>query len=76
VPRAGFVVWVTYPAHFDDAKVYEMALAQGVGLSPGIAVAVPRRPVGAFRLSYSCAAVDEIAIAVRKLSTILSSRLS
>jgi 2-aminoadipate transaminase len=74
-PRAGFVVWVTYPSHLDDAKVYEMALAEGVGVSPGIAVAVPRRPVGAMRLSYACSAVDEIAIAVRKLARILATNV-
>lgn len=76
VPKAGFVVWVTYPLQVDDSKLYEMALAEGVGVSPGIAVSVPRRPVGAARLSYASAAVDEIAIAVRKLSRIINAALS
>ena len=75
-PVAGFAVWVSFPSTLDDLQVYEAALAAGVGVSPGMAAAVPRRPVAAVRLSYSCAAVDEIVVAVKRLAHVIESRLS
>jgi DNA-binding transcriptional MocR family regulator len=75
-PKTGFCLWLSFPDHIDDTGVYEAALSAGVGVSPGIASAVPRRPVNSVRIAYSCAAVDEIAIAIRRLAQIISARLS
>jgi DNA-binding transcriptional MocR family regulator len=76
VPEAGFCVWLGFPARIDDLALYEAGLAAGVGVSPGMAASVPRRPAAAVRLSYACAAVDEIAIAVKRLGHLVTSRLS
>lgn len=69
-PIVGHSIWVQFPSHVDESRLYEDALTSGVAVAPGMAACCPRRPVSAVRLSYGSASVDEITLAVTRLAQV------
>ncbi len=70
-PVVGHSLWVKFPAHVDETRLYEDALAAGVAVAPGIAASVPRRPAAAVRLCYGGSSVDEITSSVTRLAKVV-----
>ncbi len=71
-PAGGFFIWLTLPRHVLAQEVKRLALQQGVDVASGAGFFVqPADGAHHLRLTYSCAAPDEIDTGVRVLAQVI-----
>lgn len=72
VPAGGFFIWLTLPRHVLAQEVKRLALQQGVDVASGTGFFVrPADGAHQLRLTYSCAAPDDIDTGVRVLAQVI-----
>jgi DNA-binding transcriptional MocR family regulator len=74
-PSGGFILWIELPAGIESMRIYEQALAAGIGLAPGGLFFNHNRGYQALRLSLNLPWGPELETALRKLGSIFRAQM-
>lgn len=66
-PKGGFLLWVTLPSNIDSTALYTTALAQNIGIFPGLAFSLTSSFNHHFRLNYALNWDNDIEQALKTL---------
>lgn len=71
IPSGGLAIWVQVDPHIDTAQLYQLALSQGIALTPGALFSVSGYYKNFLRLSFAHPTVGERERAIRRLPSLL-----
>ena len=70
-PKGGFVIWIELPRGNDSVDLFHRAMAQGIGLTPGILFSSTRRYRNFIRLNCGYPVTEAIEDGVRRLGAMI-----
>jgi 2-aminoadipate transaminase len=68
-PEGGFFLWLTLPEEIDTAKLFPVALEEGIAFIPGSAFSVGGRFGNALRLAFSATSGERTDLGIARLRT-------